>query len=83
MHYGRMGFNREAALCLEEGAKRTASCTALTDVEALVLAKDCFINMTTQQEDTCNLLASSGSKRINALKEQDKARQGVCPTPCL
>ena len=64
-------------MCLEENTRRTASCSTMTDVEALVLPKDSFRKLAAQQEDTYTLLASSGSKRIDALKEQDRARQGA------
>ena len=67
----------ETALCLEENTRRTASCSTMTDVEALVLPKDSFRKLAAQQEDTYTLLASSGSERIDTLKKQDRVRHGT------
>ena len=59
---------------LTENACRTASCTATSHVEALVLSKSVFAALMRDQETTGSALATSAGKRMSDLTGKDKAR---------
>ena len=56
---------------------RTASCTAISAVEALVLSKLVFNGMRREHEDAGSGLATAASKRIEMLTEQDETRRAA------
>ena len=59
---------------LTENAHRSASCTATSHVDALILPKSVFAALMRDQETTGSALAASAGKRMSDLVGKDKAR---------